>query len=198
MINKKHNLMVMAVAAAILLLTLLSCFLYTVFERKLSAAQTELYDAYFALQGVLDERDELAKDVLDLVNVRLREENELTVFLNDNINAALSSLSISQRIDAENKISEGFGEFRLKAGQKTNLQKNKTYLKLLARLDESDSTLAGQMQLYNEQCALYNALVSKFPYVLFGAEPVPSLQDPASFITVLPSSPPQSTDPAAK
>lgn len=193
--KQKHNLIVTLIAAGVLLIFVGGIGLYQFFANKIASSENALYAQYFALEPTLDERDLLARDVLAFVNARLTSENELTVVLNDNVNIAQVSVTLYDRIEAENRISEAFASFQTAAEADKKIRTNKTYLALRTRIEESNTALFESMAAYNASCDAYNVMIQQFPYSLFGKQALPVLVDP---LTLMPAQETENAAPTEK
>src|SRR4249920_1692965 len=132
----------------------------------------------------LRRRYDLIPNLIETVKGYAAHEREVFEKVTEARTQAMGAAGVQDQADAENAVTAGLGRLIAVAEAYPDLKANQNFLALQEELIGTESKIAYARQFYNDQVALLNTLIQKFPANViaglghFGSKPFFEIDEP--------------------
>jgi len=120
-------------------------------------------DAWANIDTELRRRYDLIPNLIETVKGYAAHEREIFEHVTEARTRAMGATGVEDQANAENAVTAGLGRLIAVAEAYPDLKANQNFLALQEELIGTESKIAYARQFYNDQVALLNTLVQKFP-----------------------------------
>jgi LemA protein len=132
--------------------------------RKDLLSQREAMDAQWeAVRNVLDQRSELAPELVDRVKAFMPNETGIYREIAESREALRTATAPKAALDANARLSYGLWNLIALSENSASLRKDATFSRLQDELAAIENSIAVERQKYNETLEHYNAQLQRFP-----------------------------------
>ncbi len=144
------------------LVTLAVLFAVLTFNRLVSL-RNRVDNGWSQIDVQLRRRYDLIPNLVESVKGYAQHERELFEHVAEARATAVSARGVDQQAQAENVLTAGLGRLFAVAENYPDLKANQSFLALQEELTSTESKIAFARQFYNDQVAMLNTLIQKFP-----------------------------------
>ena len=152
-------LAVWILVAAVVVLLLWAVFTYN----RLVTLRNRVENGWSQIDVQLRRRYDLIPNLIETVKGYAAHERELFEHVTEARTRAMGATGVEDQANAENAVTAGLGRLITVAEAYPDLKANQNFLALQEELIGTESKIAYARQFYNDQVALLNTLVQKFP-----------------------------------
>ena len=152
-------LAVWILVAAVVALLLWAVFTYN----RLVTLRNRVENGWSQIEVQLRRRYDLIPNLIETVKGYAAHEREVFEHVTEARTRAMGATGVEDQANAENAVTAGLGRLIAVAEAYPDLKANQNFLALQEELIGTESKIAYARQFYNEQVALLNTLVQKFP-----------------------------------
>ena len=152
-------LAVWILVAAVVVLLLWAVFTYN----RLVTLRNRVENGWSQIDVQLRRRYDLIPNLIETVKGYAAHEREVFERVTEARTRAMGATGVEDQANAENAITAGLGRLIAVAEAYPDLKANQNFLALQEELIGTESKIAYARQFYNDQVALLNTLVQKFP-----------------------------------
>lgn len=153
--------------------------MYNVLIRR----KNEVSNVFGSVDAMLKKRYDLIPNLISAVQKYMQHERELLTSITKMRAKAISGdLSNDEKIEINNRISQGLGGILVAVENYPDLKANQNFLHLQASLNEVEEQISASRRAYNAAVTAYNNTVEMFPgnllAMLLGYKTKPVLETP--------------------
>ena len=152
-------LVVWIVVAVLVLLVLWAVFTYN----RLVTLRNRVENGWSQIDVQLRRRYDLIPNLIETVKGYAAHEREVFEHVTEARTRAMGATGVEDQANAENAVTAGLGRLIAVAEAYPDLKANQNFLALQEELIGTESKIAYARQFYNDQVALLNTLIQKFP-----------------------------------
>jgi LemA protein len=152
-------LAVWILVAVVVVLVLWAVFTYN----RLVTLRNRVENGWSQIDVQLRRRYDLIPNLIETVKGYAAHEREVFEHVTEARTRAMGATGVEDQANAENAITAGLGRLIAVAEAYPDLKANQNFLALQEELIGTESKIAYARQFYNDQVALLNTLVQKFP-----------------------------------
>ena len=148
----------------ILVVVVVVLVLWAVFTyNRLVTLRNRVENGWSQIDVQLRRRYDLIPNLIETVKAYAAHEREVFEHVTEARTRAMGATGVEDQANAENAITAGLGRLIAVAEAYPDLKANQNFLALQEELIGTESKIAYARQFYNDQVALLNTLVQKFP-----------------------------------
>ena len=152
-------LAVWILVAAVVVVLLWAVFTYN----RLVTLRNRVENGWSQIDVQLRRRYDLIPNLVNTVKGYAAHERELFEHVTEARTRAMGATGVEDQANAENAVTTGLGRLIAVAEAYPDLKANQNFLALQEELIGTESKIAYARQFYNDQVALLNTLIQKFP-----------------------------------
>jgi len=152
-------LAVWILVAVVVVLVLWAVFTYN----RLVTLRNRVENGWSQIDVQLRRRYDLIPNLIETVKGYAAHEREVFEHVTEARTRAMGATGVEDQANAENAITAGLGRLIAVAEAYPDLKANQNFLALQEELIGTESKIAYARQFYNDQVALLNTLIQKFP-----------------------------------
>ena len=152
-------LTVWILVAVVVVLVLWAVFTYN----RLVTLRNRVENGWSQIDVQLRRRYDLIPNLIETVKGYAAHEREVFEHVTEARTRAMGATGVEDQANAENAITAGLGRLIAVAEAYPDLKANQNFLALQEELIGTESKIAYARQFYNDQVALLNTLIQKFP-----------------------------------
>jgi len=152
-------LAVWILVAVIIVLLLWAVFTYN----RLVTLRNRVENGWSQIDVQLRRRYDLIPNLIETVKGYAAHEREIFEHVTEARTRAMGATGVEDQANAENAVTAGLGRLIAVAEAYPDLKANQNFLALQEELIGTESKIAYARQFYNDQVALLNTLIQKFP-----------------------------------
>jgi len=152
-------LAVWILVAVVVVLVLWAVFTYN----RLVTLRNRVENGWSQIDVQLRRRYDLIPNLIETVKGYAAHEREVFEHVTEARTRAMGATGVEDQANAENAVTAGLGRLIAVAEAYPDLKANQNFLALQEELIGTESKIAYARQFYNDQVALLNTLVQKFP-----------------------------------
>jgi len=152
-------LTVWILVAVVVVLVLWAVFTYN----RLVTLRNRVENGWSQIDVQLRRRYDLIPNLIETVKGYAAHEREVFEHVTEARTRAMGATGVEDQANAENAVTAGLGRLIAVAEAYPDLKANQNFLALQEELIGTESKIAYARQFYNDQVALLNTLVQKFP-----------------------------------
>ena len=152
-------LTVWILVAVVVVLVLWAVFTYN----RLVTLRNRVENGWSQIDVQLRRRYDLIPNLIETVKGYAAHEREIFEHVTEARTRAMGATGVEDQANAENAVTAGLGRLIAVAEAYPDLKANQNFLALQEELIGTESKIAYARQFYNDQVALLNTLVQKFP-----------------------------------
>jgi LemA protein len=152
-------LAVWIVVAVVVVLLLWAVFTYN----RLVTLRNRVENGWSQIDVQLRRRYDLIPNLIETVKGYAAHEREVFEHVTEARTRAMGATGVEDQANAENAVTAGLGRLIAVAEAYPDLKANQNFLALQEELIGTESKIAYARQFYNDQVALLNTLIQKFP-----------------------------------
>jgi LemA protein len=152
-------LAVWILVAVVVVLVLWAVFTYN----RLVTLRNRVENGWSQIDVQLRRRYDLIPNLIETVKGYAAHEREIFEHVTEARTRAMGATGVEDQANAENAVTAGLGRLIAVAEAYPDLKANQNFLALQEELIGTESKIAYARQFYNDQVALLNTLVQKFP-----------------------------------
>ena len=151
-------------AVWILVVVVVVLVLWAVFTyNRLVTLRNRVENGWSQIDVQLRRRYDLIPNLIETVKGYAAHEREVFEHVTEARTRAMGATGVEDQANAENAVTAGLGRLIAVAEAYPDLKANQNFLALQEELIGTESKIAYARQFYNDQVALLNTLVQKFP-----------------------------------
>ena len=151
-------------AVWILIAVVVVLVLWAVFTfNRLVTLRNRVENGWSQIDVQLRRRYDLIPNLIETVKGYAAHEREVFEHVTEARTRAMGATGVEDQANAENAVTAGLGRLIAVAEAYPDLKANQNFLALQEELIGTESKIAYARQFYNDQVALLNTLVQKFP-----------------------------------
>jgi len=151
-------------AVWILVVVVVVLVLWAVFTyNRLVTLRNRVENGWSQIDVQLRRRYDLIPNLIETVKGYAAHEREIFEHVTEARTRAMGATGVEDQANAENAVTAGLGRLIAVAEAYPDLKANQNFLALQEELIGTESKIAYARQFYNDQVALLNTLVQKFP-----------------------------------
>ena len=148
----------------ILVVVVVVLVLWAVFTyNRLVTLRNRVENGWSQIDVQLRRRYDLIPNLIETVKAYAAHEREVFEHVTEARTRAMGATGVEDQANAENAVTAGLGRLIAVAEAYPDLKANQNFLALQEELIGTESKIAYARQFYNDQVALLNTLVQKFP-----------------------------------
>ena len=148
----------------ILVVVVVVLVLWAVFTfNRLVTLRNRVENGWSQIDVQLRRRYDLIPNLIETVKGYAAHEREVFEHVTEARTRAMGATGVEDQANAENAVTAGLGRLIAVAEAYPDLKANQNFLALQEELIGTESKIAYARQFYNDQVALLNTLVQKFP-----------------------------------
>ena len=147
------------VVAVLVVLLLWAVYTYN----RLVTLRNRVENGWSQIDVQLRRRYDLIPNLIETVKGYAAHEREVFEHVTEARTRAMGATGVEDQANAENAVTAGLGRLIAVAEAYPDLKANQNFLALQEELIGTESKIAYARQFYNDQVALLNTLVQKFP-----------------------------------
>jgi len=152
-------LAVWILVAVVVVLVLWAVFTFN----RLVTLRNRVENGWSQIDVQLRRRYDLIPNLIETVKGYAAHEREIFEHVTEARTRAMGATGVEDQANAENAVTAGLGRLIAVAEAYPDLKANQNFLALQEELIGTESKIAYARQFYNDQVALLNTLVQKFP-----------------------------------
>ena len=152
-------LAVWILVAVVVVLVLWAVFTYN----RLVTLRNRVENGWSQIDVQLRRRYDLIPNLIETVKGYAAHEREVFEHVTEARTRAMGATGVEDQANAENAVTAGLGRLIAVAEAYPDLKANQNFLALQEELIGTESKIAYARQFYNDQVALLNTLIQKFP-----------------------------------
>jgi LemA protein len=152
-------LAVWILVAVVVVLLLWAVFTYN----RLVTLRNRVENGWSQIDVQLRRRYDLIPNLIETVKGYAAHEREVFEHVTEARTRAMGATGVEDQANAENAVTAGLGRLIAVAEAYPDLKANQNFLALQEELIGTESKIAYARQFYNDQVALLNTLIQKFP-----------------------------------
>jgi LemA protein len=152
-------LAVWVLVAVVVVLVLWAVFTYN----RLVTLRNRVENGWSQIDVQLRRRYDLIPNLIETVKGYATHEREVFEHVTEARTRAMGATGVEDQANAENAVTAGLGRLIAVAEAYPDLKANQNFLALQEELIGTESKIAYARQFYNDQVALLNTLIQKFP-----------------------------------
>jgi len=152
-------LTVWILVAVVVVLVLWAVFTYN----RLVTLRNRVENGWSQIDVQLRRRYDLIPNLIETVKGYAAHEREVFEHVTEARTRAMGATGVEDQANAENAVTAGLGRLIAVAEAYPDLKANQNFLALQEELIGTESKIAYARQFYNDQVALLNTLIQKFP-----------------------------------
>ena len=152
-------LAVWILVAVVVVLVLWAVFTYN----RLVTLRNRVENGWSQIDVQLRRRYDLIPNLIETVKGYAAHEREVFEHVTEARTRAMGATGVEDQANAENAVTAGLGRLIAVAESYPDLKANQNFLALQEELIGTESKIAYARQFYNDQVALLNTLIQKFP-----------------------------------
>ena len=152
-------LTVWILVAVVVVLVLWAVFTYN----RLVTLRNRVENGWSQIDVQLRRRYDLIPNLIETVKGYAAHEREIFEHVTEARTRAMGATGVEDQANAENAVTAGLGRLIAVAEAYPDLKANQNFLALQEELIGTESKIAYTRQFYNDQVALLNTLIQKFP-----------------------------------
>ena len=152
-------LVVWILVAVVVVLVLWAVFTYN----RLVTLRNRVENGWSQIDVQLRRRYDLIPNLIETVKGYAAHEREVFEHVTEARTRAMGATGVEDQANAENAVTAGLGRLIAVAEAYPDLKANQNFLALQEELIGTESKIAYARQFYNDQVALVNTLIQKFP-----------------------------------
>jgi len=152
-------LTVWILVAVVVVLVLWAVFTYN----RLVTLRNRVENGWSQIDVQLRRRYDLIPNLIETVKGYAAHEREIFEHVTEARTRAMGATGVEDQANAENAVTAGLGRLIAVAEAYPDLKANQNFLALQEELIGTESKIAYARQFYNDQVALLNTLIQKFP-----------------------------------
>jgi LemA protein len=151
-------------AVWILIAVVVVLLLWTVFTyNRLVTLRNRVENGWSQIDVQLRRRYDLIPNLIETVKGYAAHEREVFEKVTEARTQAMGATGVQDQASAENAVTAGLGRLIAVAESYPDLKANQNFLALQEELIGTESKIAYARQFYNDQVALLNTMIQKFP-----------------------------------